>query len=242
MSIQRTNRSIAKPAQANRKTPSPAARQPAPQSQVRANHQRDSFECSRKGPQVHTDRHGKTIVDLGSGDNQASIHQTKCGGLRICSDGKTVELTARQARNAVIRGGAGHDTITADESVKMALRIDGGSGNDTIVGGKGNDKLSGGSGHDFLDGGAGNDRLSGGTGNDFLVGGSGNDSLDGGKGHDVLLGDKGNDVLLGRSGDDVLMGGQGRDRLYGGRGNDYLIGGSGKDTLDGGPGNDLMED
>src|SRR4051812_14340551 len=79
-----------------RPTPHPApgsAPRPTAKPQAQAPHQRDSFEDSSKGPRVLTGAHGKTVVDLGSGDNHATIHQTKQGGLTITSDGKTVKLT-----------------------------------------------------------------------------------------------------------------------------------------------------
>ena len=59
--------------------------------------------------------------------------------------------------------------------------LDGGSGDDRLVGDEdwdapgGNDHLSGGLGQDTLSGGAGSDTLDGGLGNDALYGGAGSD-------------------------------------------------------------------
>ena len=57
----------------------------------------------------------------------------------------------------------------------------------TINGGNGNDLLVGGTGNDTINGGNGDDNLDGGTGNDTLIGGSGNDLLTGGKGADTFV-------------------------------------------------------
>ncbi len=76
-----------------------------------------------------------------------------------------------------IDGGAGDD------------RILGLHGNDTIAGGDGNDEINAGSGNDIIDGGAGNDRISGRGGNDDLTGGAGNDvflMVSDDEGHDVI--------------------------------------------------------
>jgi len=56
-----------------------------------------------------------------------------------------------------------------------------------INGGGGDDRLVGGSGDDFLVGGSGNDRLTGNAGNDSFIGGSGNDKIDGNAGDDTAI-------------------------------------------------------
>jgi Ca2+-binding RTX toxin-like protein len=61
-------------------------------------------------------------------------------------------------------------------------------------------------------------------GNDTLDGRDGNDTLDGGDDSDTLLGGVGQDVLLGGGGADLLDGGTGNDKLAGGAGDDrYLL-------------------
>ena len=66
-----------------------------------------------------------------------------------------------------------------------------------------------------LDGGEGNDLLIGSDGADVLRGGAGNDTLLGGRGNDVVLGQDGNDLLIVNNGDgsDFLEGGEGLDTV-----------------------------
>jgi Ca2+-binding RTX toxin-like protein len=67
--------------------------------------------------------------------------------------------------------------FSALESVTDLLYVDGGKGNDTIIGTKFNDDLRGGAGNDLLHGGDGDDVLIGGTGVDKLYGGAGADTF-----------------------------------------------------------------
>ena len=65
-------------------------------------------------------------------------------------------------------------TIWGIDLIKVLL-LQGGEGNDTIIGYDANDLLQGGGGDDCLEGGGGDDTLVGGAGNDTLDGGGGND-------------------------------------------------------------------
>lgn len=132
---------------------------------------------------------------------------------------------------------------------------------------------------DWLDGGEGDDLLIGTASRDVLLGGNNRDTLVGGAGDDVLYGDNStgmveqnwsfkqverlvgsisyhttvfskaspnassegdNDVLYGQGGRDVLNGGWGEDLLDGGTEDDLLWGEGGNDTLLGGHGNDTL--
>ncbi|MCI0456098.1 MAG: DUF4394 domain-containing protein [Gemmataceae bacterium] len=138
-------------------------------------------------------------------------------------------------------GTAGVQSITAN--TVTALSVDAGGGNDrvqittgvalamgglvTLQGGLGDDILIGGATVDLIDGGIGNDFLGGGGGNDTLVGGEGNDTLDGDGGADQFFGGEGSDQMIWDPGD-------GNDLMEGGSsGQNVLIfnGGLGNDTF-----------
>ena len=114
---------------------------------------------------------------------------------------------------------------------EIANRINGGHGDDTVLGFSGNDTLIGWEGDDIV---------SGGSGRDNIRAGSGDDTLDGGAGNDDLAGQNGDDTLKGGSGNDRLDGGADFDRVIGGSGNDTILASSGHDTLSGGSGIDLL--
>jgi Ca2+-binding RTX toxin-like protein len=123
------------------------------------------------------------------------------------------------------------------------LEIDGGGGNDIIIGndsentfwgGDGDDVLDGGSDDDILRGGAGDDSVLGGADNDLLFGDAGNDIVDGQDGDDTLYGGTGNDRLIGGDGDDAIYGEGDDDRIFGGAGADLVYGSAGDDIVSGG--------
>lgn len=137
-----------------------------------------------------------------------------------------------------VDGGAGNDEILGSS---LGSTLGGGAGDDTIYGGLGVDVISGGYGADTIFAGGGDDVVLGGAGNDELFGGSGDDDLDGQADDDTIHGDQGADLVLGGTGDDVLTGGEGSDQVEGGDGDDSLSGGLDDDVLVGGAGNDAME-
>lgn len=136
-----------------------------------------------------------------------------------------------------LNGGTGNDTITGSRNDDV---IQGDGGDDSIIAGLGNDHVDGGDGNDTLEGQAGNDTLIGSIGNDSAVGGTGDDMLTGDLGDDTLAGGDDRDTISGGFGDDVLNGNSGDDLLAGGQDNDKLLGGSGDDSLTGGAGDDTL--
>ena len=138
-------------------------------------------------------------------------------------------------------GGSGSDSVWAGAGDDVVWA---GNGNNTVSGASGNDSVESGAGSDSLLGGSGNDTMYAGSGDDYLSGGAGADSLRGDAGNDTVLGGSGNDSLYGQDGDDYLVGGSGADLLMGGAGNDTLFGGSGGDVFafDSGFGRDVISD
>ena len=113
--------------------------------------------------------------------------------------------------------------------------IDAGSGDDLVTGDSldffGDPGASG--GNDIINGGSGNDELLGGAGDDTIDGGSGNDGVIGNQGDDYLNGGPGDDFVAGGFGEDHVDGGNGEDFVSGGWDSDTVIGGNGKDFLNG---------
>lgn len=170
-------------------------------------------------------------------------------------DNSLGSITAASVKSISLEGSAGDDRIdlsgvTAVEFTNLTgTTVQGGDGNDTIIGSALDDRLIGGAGDDSILAGAGNDLLNGSFGNDTLFGeagvdlifgGSGLDILDGGADSDILKGQKDNDLLTGGAGNDTLEGGSGDDTLAGNQGNDSLIGGGGNDSLSGGELSELI--
>lgn len=87
--------------------------------------------------------------------------------------------------------GAGGDSFSVVGNVAglVALDVDGGDGDDTLLGGNGADVLIGGTGDDFLDGNQGPDTLTGGDGADTFQWDPGDtsDTVNGGAGADRLV-------------------------------------------------------
>lgn len=118
--------------------------------------------------------------------------------LSLSSDGKT--LTAKRGSasfnfsNASITrisvlGLNGNDTITIGSKVRGTC-VQGGNGDDTLIGGASNDTLLGQAGNDVLIGNEGKDSLDGGDGNDlFFAVDAAIDTIAGGAGTDTLYGD-----------------------------------------------------
>ena len=138
---------------------------------------------------------------------------------------------------AILIGGDGDNVIDISGlAASYPPTLDGGGGNDRLIGSSFVDVLRGGAGNDTLIGNAGDDILQGGTGDDQILGGSGNDSLSGGSGDDSLLGGQGDDIAFGGSGADSLRGEEGADTLVGGADSDDVDGGADTDQLAGGSG------
>jgi Ca2+-binding RTX toxin-like protein len=72
-------------------------------------------------------------------------------------------------------------------SFPLSMRVDGGAGDDVLMGGLLDDTISGGPGSDVVVGNAGDDDVFGGDGDDAVHGDSGVDLLDGGGGNDYLV-------------------------------------------------------
>jgi hypothetical protein len=150
-----------------------------------------------------------------------------------------------------VNGGGGRDELRSLPGVPAAL--DGGAGDDLVIGDEGADWLAGGPGSDILIGGGGDDRLSGVDGEggsevpagDRIEGGPGRDLLDySGRNRDFAL-DLAVSAAQGAERETVigvedLVGGSGDDRLRGDAGPNDIDGYTGRDIVDGRGGDDRL--
>ena len=192
------------------------------------------------------------------------------------SDGTSVNLAALRfdsagqlLASAPDLAGVVDDLLIANPASTQPMQ--GGAGNDSLIGGSAANVLTGGDGDDLLVGGLGADTLTGGAGIDtvYYAGSDGGVRIDLGlttaqatvaysessgdvlSGIENVTGSQLDDVLIGSAGDNVLKGNRGNDALYGGAvggtgatkgaGDDVLLGGEGQDWLFGGVGADNLD-
>jgi len=195
-----------------------------------------------------------TVNDLSGTDVKLVTIDLGGGGGDLAFDTVTVNGTNGNDKVKVSFPGAVAFTglpylvgITSEDVDKDSITFNALGGNDSVDGSKlpagvvpvvldggiGNDTVLGGAGDDLVFGGDDNDKLSGAAGDDDLLGGNGNDVVDGGAGADELSGGNGNDTVTGGTGDDIGLLGAGDDLFVWnvGDGNDTINGGTDFDTL-----------
>ena len=174
-------------------------------------------------------------------------------------DGAAGELDDINSDIEVVTGGSGDDTLTAASGV--AATLNGGPGNDTLIGDSAADTLNGGAGNDTLRGKGGADTLNGDDGDDTFdeeSAANGGDVMNGGAGTDTVdYSARTNDLTVtmdgaaandGESGEgdnvksDVenILCGSGNDTVTGNSLNNRIDGAGGNDTLNGGAGDDVF--
>jgi Ca2+-binding RTX toxin-like protein len=130
-------------------------------------------------------------VDGRNSAEQINITQT---GDTVVVTGAAAEVTISRTEandSLTVNGRGGNDVIDASTlpATSLKLTLDGGAGNDRILGGATNETLLGGSGNDFIDGNRGNDTAFMGAGDDTF-------QWDPGDGSDVVEGQGGVDTML----------------------------------------------
>jgi len=129
--------------------------------------------------------------------------------------------------------------------------INGGSGNDTLIGTAGADHFDGGAGEDaasYINSPTGlniylvNDMAAQAAATGYASGDTYHSIEDiiGSNFNDFIAGDNGDNKLYGMGGDDSMYGWAGTNYFFGGDGTDNLVGGPGTDIMDGGPGEDMI--
>jgi Ca2+-binding RTX toxin-like protein len=129
-----------------------------------------------------------------NGGNGAEEFTTTANGTRIRFDRidpAPFSIDMGTDEKLVLNANGGDDRVSATGNLAalIAIAVDGGAGNDTILGSNGVDTLLGGDGNDFVDGQQGNDTAILGAGDDVFQWdpGDGSDTIEGRDGADTLL-------------------------------------------------------
>ncbi len=139
-----------------------------------------------------------------NGGNGVEQFTTTANGARVRFDRinpAPFAIDIGTSENLVLNANGGDDSFSATGNLTalIAITVDGGAGNDTILGSNGIDRLLGGDGTDFVDGQQGNDVGLLGAGDDTFQWdpGDGSDTVEGQDGTDVMLfnGSAGNEIF-----------------------------------------------
>jgi Ca2+-binding RTX toxin-like protein len=129
-----------------------------------------------------------------NGGNGAEQFTATANGARVRFDRLTpapFSIDIGTSENLVLNMNGGDDSFSASGNLAalIKLTVDGGAGNDTLLGSNGADTLLGGDGNDFVDGNQGNDVALLGAGDDTFqwVPGDGSDTVEGQDGTDSML-------------------------------------------------------
>jgi Ca2+-binding RTX toxin-like protein len=136
---------------------------------------------------------GTDTVEVNGGGG-AEVFTTTANGVRVRFDRldpAPFAIDIGTCENLVVNANGGNDSFSATGNLAALIKItvDGGPGDDTILGSNGIDLLIGGDDNDFIDGQQGNDTVLMGAGNDTF-------QWDPGDGSDILEGQGGTDKLL----------------------------------------------
>jgi Ca2+-binding RTX toxin-like protein len=182
-------------------------------------------------------------ADRIAGASARATYERRTAPVRVMPDGIADDGEAGEGDDIApdvrgVTGGSGPDVLAAS-AVAAALvpadrvpsrlpavvfsdpdrLVDGGPGDDRLIGTSGSDQLGGGPGDDVLVGGGGGDFLRGEAGADRIEAGPGDDGIDEGLGADVVDGGPGDDLVSPLvtldAAPDRYRGGPGRDRFVG---------------------------
>jgi Ca2+-binding RTX toxin-like protein len=135
---------------------------------------------------------GSDTIEVNGGGG-AEVFTSTANGTRVRFDRldpAPFSIDIGTSENLVLNANGGDDSFSATGNLAALIKItvDGGTGNDTLLGSNGIDLMLGGEGDDFLDGQQGNDVAFLGAGNDVF-------QWDPGDGSDVVEGQDGTDAL-----------------------------------------------
>src|SRR5262245_29703306 len=136
---------------------------------------------------------GTDTVEV-NGGNGAEVFTATANGTRVRFDRVnpgpfSIDIGTSEKLVVNMNGGNDNFSATGNLATLIQITVDGGAGNDTILGSNGADNLRGGDGNDFIDGNQGNDTASLGAGDDTFQWnpGDGSDTVEGQAGNDRML-------------------------------------------------------
>jgi Ca2+-binding RTX toxin-like protein len=135
---------------------------------------------------------GTDTVEVNGGNGTEQFAAT-ANGTRVRFDRLTpapFAIDIGTSEKLVLNAGGGDDSFSASGNLAalIGITVDGGAGNDTLLGSNGVDRLLGGDGDDFVDGNQGNDTALLGAGDDTF-------QWDPGDGSDIVEGQDGADTM-----------------------------------------------
>jgi Ca2+-binding RTX toxin-like protein len=146
---------------------------------------------------------GTDSVEVNGGGG-AEVFTTTANGTRVRFDRldpAPFSIDIGTSENLIVNANGGDDSFSATGNLAALIKItvDGGAGDDTLLGSNGVDLLRGGDGDDFIDGQQGNDVAFLGAGDDVFQWdpGDGSDTVEGEDGQDAMLfnGSAGNELF-----------------------------------------------
>jgi hypothetical protein len=132
-----------------------------------------------------------TVLDEGGGGDEQFVVKPKAGDpTRVDASRINNPFTLDiDAEKLIVNGNGGNDSITGNIGLAALIKteMNGGDGNDVLVGTDGDDVQRGGAGNDDVSGARGNDDMAGDDGDDILRWnpGEGTDKFEGGAGNDI---------------------------------------------------------
>jgi len=110
------------------------------------------------------------VVNATSGDDVITISEVN-GVVTVSGLGEDVVIKGFDTNDRIVINGLGGDDVINASGLPpgIQLTLNGGDGDDVLIGGLGNDVLTGGNGDDVLLGGGGQDVLDGGPGDNILI-------------------------------------------------------------------------
>ncbi|MDW8224024.1 MAG: cadherin-like domain-containing protein [Gemmatales bacterium] len=133
---------------------------------------------------------GSALYVIGTPGNDTILARPAgSNGFQVVRNGSSLgTFSLSTYRRLIVRGLGGNDSIEVERTLNLTSILDGGPGNDLLLGGAAADVLLGGAGNDALYGRGGRDMLIGGTGVDGLYGHEPGQAQVGSD-QDILIGD-----------------------------------------------------